>query len=166
MKWGLELQGSAWGLRLGWEIKFRPGFWFRFRACGMHYVTDGPHRDRSTQMLHEFAANMGHQFWEHTRRRALRRACTYKSQQTFTNLALLTPASSKHQRWVWSSGVWVTGTKADGAPAYELRRHPKDRMLIKEMHPRRPHKETRRRVLKSWILNYQNKRIYHQRNHK
>lgn len=132
----------------------------------MHYVTDGPHTDRSTQMLHEFAAHICHQLWEPTRRRALMRACTYKSLQIFTNPALFTPAGYKHQSWVWPSGVWVTGTKADGAPAYGLRRHPKDRMLIKEMHPRRPHKETRCCVLKYWIHNHRYKRIYHQRNHK
>lgn len=131
----------------------------------MHYVTDGPHTDRSTQMLHEFAAHICHQLWEPTRRRALMRACTYKSLQIFTNPALFTPASYKHQSWVWPSGVWVTGTKADGAPAYGLRRHPKDRMLIKEMHPQRPHKETRCCVLKYWIHNHRYKRIYHQRNH-
>lgn len=116
-------------------------------------------------MLHEFAAHMCDQLWEPTKRRTLMRACTYKSLQTLTKPALCIPATYKHQSWVWSSGVWVTGTKTDGAPAYELRRHPKDRMLIKEMYPRRLHKETRRCILKSWFHIYQNKRIYHQRNH-
>lgn len=88
-----------------------------------------------------------------------------------TNLYKFTnPAGFLPQRVIKTSAgsdhsVWVTGTKADGALAYELRRHPKDRMLIKEMHPLRPHKEPRHCLLKSLFHNYRKKRIYHQRNH-
>lgn len=129
----------------------------------MHYVTDGAHRDRSAQMLHKFAAHMCRQLWEPTRRRAL---TPYKSLQiSYQPSPIFTPTSLKNQSWIWSLRVWVTGTKADEAPAYELRRHPKDRMLIKELRPWRPHKETRCCLLISLIHNYRNKWIYHQRNH-
>lgn len=78
---------------------------------------------------------------------------------------LFTPTSHKNQCWIWSLRVWVTRTKDPEAPAYELRRHPKDRMLLMEMYPWRPHREPCHCLLKSLIHYYRNKRIYHQRNH-